>query len=100
MKHIKEYVLAIEEELEGAKEYTEKALYWKYENNIERYKIYFDMANAEIDHAIKLHSLAVEDVSKMRDQGFVAPEEMEEIWRHSHAEYVEKTAWIRKMLEM
>ena len=100
MKHIGEYVEEIDEELCDAKNYAEKAIYWKYEGNANRYKQYYSMSEQELSHANIIHQMAVEDINKMRDQGFTAPEEMEEIWRQSHAEYVEKTAWIKKMLEM
>ena len=100
MKHIQEYVMQINEELDGAKDYAEKALYWKYEGNSNRYKTYLDMANAELDHALKLHSLAVEDVAKLKERGYTPPQEMQDVWDKSHAMYVEKMAWVRQMLAM
>ena len=71
MKHIQEYVLAIDEELEGAKDYAEKALYWKYEGNTAKYKSYNEMANDELKHVNLLHTMAVEDVDKLKEKGFV-----------------------------
>lgn len=100
MKHIQEYVLAIDEELEGAKEYAEKAIYWKYEGKAERYKFYAEMANDELKHTRYLHDMATEDVNKLKDQGYKAPEKMEAIWEKSHKNYVETVAWIKQMLTM
>lgn len=100
MKHIQEYVLAIDEELEGAKEYAEKALYWKYEGNTAKYKSYNEMANDELKHVNLLHTMAVEDVAKLKEKGYNPTERMQAMWDKSHKDYVEQTAFIRQMLTM
>ena len=38
----------------------------------------------------------IEEISKV----YTAPVEMQEAWEKAHKEYVEKVAWIKKMLEM
>ena len=100
MKHIQEYVMQIREELEGAKDYAEKSLYWKYEGNDNRYRQYHSMAEQELSHSSIIHQLAVEDIDKMKQRGYNPTAEMEEQWQKSHAEYVEKVAWIKQMLAM
>lgn len=100
MKYIQDYVLEIDEELENAKEYAEKAIYWKYENNMTRYKYYAEMSNDELKHTKMLHDMATDDINKMKEQGYKAPERMQEIWNKSHADYVENTAWIRQILAL
>lgn len=100
MKHIQEYVEKIKDELEDAKDYAEKAAYWKYEGNASRQKYYYEMANDELKHAKMIHDLAVEDINKMKEQGYTAPEKMQEAWMLSHAEYVDKAAWVKQILTM
>ena len=100
MKYIEEYVLAIDDEICDAKEYAEKALQWKAMGNSTRYKAFYDMSTQEMEHARILHNMAVEEIQKLNDSGFRAPEEMQEIWNKSHKDYVEKVAWIKQMLTM
>lgn len=99
MKKIKEYVEAIDEELEDAKEYAEKYVECKAKDNMQSATKYKEMANDELKHAMYLHEWAVkeiEDVSRV----YTPPIEMQEKWDKAHKEYVEKVAWIRQMLSM
>lgn len=103
MKRIKEYVDKIDEELCGAKQYAEDYVYYKANANryggkmwSERFK---EMANDELKHADYIHQIATEEIN-MLGSIYKAPAEMQEAWDKSHREYVDKTAWIRKMLEM
>ena len=100
MKKIKEYVDLIEDELCSAKDYVEKALWYKAKDNSERYNTYKQMSMQELEHALHLHQFAMEDIEKLEKVYPDIPEEMMDKWEESHKEFVEKTAWIKQMQNM
>ena len=99
MKKIKEYVEAIDEELEGAKEYAEKYVECKAKDNMQSATKYKEMANDELKHAMYEHEWAVKEIEEI-SRVYTPPIEMQEKWDKAHKEYVEKVAWIRQMLSM
>lgn len=99
MKVIQEYVWKIADEIEDAKDYAEKYLYHKAYNNTKYAKYYSEMANDELKHATYIHEIATETIAKL-ETTYKPTEEMRETWNKSHAEYVEKVAWIQQMLKM
>lgn len=99
MKRIMDYVDAIHEELCDAKHYAEEALYFKASGKQQEARWYAEMANDELRHADHIHSMAVDEINIL--EGTYKPtQEMIDKWQHSHAEYVEKTAWVKQMLAM
>ena len=100
MKKIKDYVDQMEEELEGAKEYIEKALWYKSKQNTIRYNKYKEMAIQELNHAEAIHTFAVEDVAALEEVFPEPPASMMEKWNEAHNCYVEKVAWIKQMIAM
>ena len=100
MKKIKDYVERIEDELCSAKEYIEKALWYKAKNDSDRYSVYKQMSMQELEHAFNIHKFAVEDIEVLEKVYPDIPEEMMDKWNKSHNEYVEKTAWIKQMQSM
>ena len=99
MKMIKKYVEAIDDELHGAKEYAEKYVECKVRGNSSAATRYKEMANDELKHAMYQHEWAVKEIDDL-SKVYTAPVEMQEAWEKSHKEYVERVAWIKKMLEM
>ena len=105
MKKIKKYVEDIAEELESAKCYMEKALEYKSMGNnlprsMDRYNGYKTMSVQELEHAMRLHQYAAEDIEQLRTVYPEIPQEMQDEWDHAHVEYVEKAAWIKQMQSM
>ena len=100
MTKIKKYVDDIAEELGGAKTYMEKALEYKASGDTNRYNGYKEMSVQELNHAMRLHEYAVQDIEKLRTVYPEIPTEMQDKWDHSHREFVEKTAWIKQMQAM
>lgn len=98
MKKIKELVDWIDDELEGAKCYAEKYVYKKAKGS-QWANRFHSMAEDELNHAEVIHQLAMEEIEEL-NKVFQAPVEMEEAWKKSHKEYVEKAAWVRQMLAM
>ena len=100
MKRIQEYVEKIDEEINDAKDYAEKYLYYKALNTNPKWtKYYMQMANEELQHATYIHDMAMEEIA-MLDKVYKPTEEMEKSWNTSHIQYVDRVAWIKKMLEM
>jgi hypothetical protein len=99
MRAIKMYVDALDEEIEGAKDYAEKYVEAKAKNEPTKATRYKEMANDELKHAMYIHEWAVETITEV-SKVFKAPTEMEEKWEKAHKEYVEKVAWIKQMLAM
>ena len=103
MTKIKKYVDEIAEELHDAKKYMEKALEYKAMNNTDamnRYNTYKVMSTQELDHATKLHEMAVQDIEQLRAVYPEIPQKMMESWEKSHVDFVEKAAWIKQMQAM
>lgn len=99
MKYIKHYVEAIDDEIEGAKEYAEKYVECKAKGNMANATRYKEMANDELKHAMYQHEWAVKEIDEM-SKIYTPPSEMLEAWEKSHKEYVEKVAWIKQMLAL
>ena len=100
MTKIKKYVEEIADELDGAKHYMEKALEYKAMGNGDRYNGYKDMSVAELNHAMRLHEYAVQDIEQLKSVYPEIPQKMMDAWDKSHVNFVEKTAWIRQMQSM
>ena len=100
MKKIKDYVEKIEDEIEGAKEYIEKALWYKAKGDNNRYVKYKEMSIQELGHAMTIHQFAAEDIEALEKVYPEIPEAMQDKWDKSHNEYVEKVAWLKQMQNM
>ena len=100
MTKIKKYVEGIAEELDGAKSYIEKALEYKSMGNSDRYNGYKEMSIAELNHAMRLHDYAVQDIEQLKTVYPEIPQKMMDSWNKAHVDYVEKAAWIKQMQAM
>ena len=100
MTKIKKYVENIAEELDGAKDYIEKALDYKVAGDMNRYNKYKEMSMQELGHAMALHEFAAQDIQKLKSVYPDVPQEMMDKWEHSHKNFVERTAWIKQMQAM
>lgn len=97
MREIKEYTDEIKEEFEGAKKYAKKAVKCKELGDKETGKMYYDMANDEMRHAMNIHNLAVKAVEKARET-VTPPQYMLDMWNEKHDYYMEEVAKIKYML--
>ena len=100
MTKIKKYVENIEEELNDAQEYIEKALWYKAKGDQNRYTKYKEMSAQELNHAMIIHDMAVQDIDALDAVYPELPVKMVEKWNSAHERYVEKAAWIRQMHQM
>ena len=100
MNKIKRYVDGIADELQGSKDYIEKALECKAAGNTDRYNVYKTMSMQELEHATRLHDLAVRDIEQLKSVYPDIPQSMMDKWEKSHKEFVEKAAWIKQMQAM
>ena len=99
MRSIKKYVEAIEEEVEGAKNYAEKYVEAKAKGDMGKANRYKEMASDEIKHAMYLHEWAVGEIETL-SKLYTPPVEMQDKWDRSHKEFVEKIAWVKQMLAL
>lgn len=99
MRMIEKLVCQMKDEVEGAKQYAEKALLLKAENDSTWSNRYKEMANDELKHATWIHDYTVQQIDKLKTV-YQTPETMREKWEHDHAEYVEQVAWIKQMIAM
>lgn len=99
MKKIAKLTEQIDEELEGAKHYTEMYLDFKADNQNEFANKFKEAAMDELKHANYLHEYAVQVINKYKEK-FTPPQNMQDEWDKSHALYIEKAAWIKTMLAM
>lgn len=97
MNKIKKYAENICDELDGAKDYIERALEWKVRGDTTRYNTYKEMSAQELSHANALHEFAVQDIDELKRVIPDVPQEMLDMWEHEHKMFVEKAAWIRQM---
>lgn len=100
MKKIKDYIEKMNDEIDGAKEYIEKALWYKAKNDNNRYVKYKEMSIQELGHAMTIHQFASEDIEALEKVYPEVPEAMQDAWDKAHNEYVEKVAWIKQMQNM
>ena len=100
MTKIKRYVDGIAEELNGAKDYMERALECKAAGNTTRYTKYKEMSMQELNHAMNLHEFAVQDIEQLKSVYPEIPADMQDRWDKAHIDYVEKAAWIKQMQSM
>lgn len=99
MTYIKKIADEIQDELESAKNYAEKAIEYNAKRDSTHYKMYYEMANDELKHRSNLHGVAVEEINTL-SKVYTPPEEMLKKWECCHKSYVEKARWIKKMLEL
>lgn len=99
MKEIKGLVAEMIEEICSAKDYAK--CYQKYKEEKPNWaKKYYEMANDEIKHAMYLHDVVVEMITKQREEGGEPPQYMLDMWDEAHDEYIEKMANVKMILSI
>lgn len=99
MTKIKKLAEHIEEELCGAKDYAEKYVECKAKGDMQWANRYKEMAQDELKHAGYIHDRSIQEIEEL-NKVFKPTQKMQEKWDKSHAEFVEKTAWIKQMLTL
>lgn len=99
MTKIRKFIERVDDELEDAKHYAEKYIECKAKGNSDRASKYHAMAEDELKHAAWLHEMTAGEITEL-DKVFRPTEELQRRWDDSNARYVERAAWVRRMLEM
>ena len=99
MKLIDKAIEDINEELEGAKEYIEKAIDSKARGNMTRAEKYIEMGKDELKHAGYVRDFYIADIEAVK-KVYKMPEDLEEKWEHAHKKILEHMATIKQMLTM
>lgn len=97
MREIKVMSKQIHEEMEGAKTYAKKAVAEKESGNLGIARMYYDMANDEIKHAMNIHGMVVKLIEEKR-KTVTPPQYMLDMWHDEHEEYMEEMAKVKYML--
>lgn len=97
MREIKDMSYQIKEELEGAKNYAKLAVAAKESGDMAAGKMYYDMANDELKHAMNIHGMAVKMIEEKR-KTVTPPQYMLDMWKDEHDYYMEETAKTKYML--
>lgn len=103
MKYIKKMVDEIDDEIHSAKKYAERYVEYKASNDQEMKNLssqFKTMSQQELEHAMNIHQMATNEITRLRRVYTNPPQEMIEKWEKKHEEYVEKVAWIKQMLTM
>jgi rubrerythrin len=99
MQLIKKLSEMIDDELEGAECYAEKALKYKNEDSTLA-KMFYTMANEEMDHFEKLHFAVVEKIEEWRKQNGEPPAGMMTLYDYLHEKHIKHASRIKIMLAM
>jgi ferritin len=97
MHYIDELIEKIEEEIEGAREYTEESIMARAKGLTERANKYKSMAMDELTHAATIRDFASQDIDEIK-RVYDLPVEVEEKWKHAHRKFNECIASIKLML--
>lgn len=89
----------IEEELDGAKDYAKRAIEIK-PMNATWGKTFITMANAEIDHATKLHGMAQELYSITKGAFTEMPSYIDKAYEEACRIFLEESAKAKYMIDM
>ena len=100
MKYIKKMIDEVNDEIHSAKEYAEKYVEYKANDDMSTAAKFKSMANDEINHAMTIHQLLTEEIGRLKKVYANPPQDMMDKWEESHKHYVDKVAWIKQMLTM
>lgn len=99
MKEMKELARQIRDELDVAEEYAKCAVKLKTDSPTDS-AAYTELARDELDHADKLHKMAVRAIEKQKEAGTSVPSAMQAVWDWEHENLVDRMAKIKVMLGM
>ena len=97
MKRIGTLVNDVNDEICGAKDYAERYLQAKVDGDGSWANRYKEMANQELQHAMWLHELSVQEINKLKEV-YTAPAYMQKKWDETHAKYMETVEFVKDML--
>lgn len=99
MKEIKLLAHQIRDELDVAEEYAMCAVKLKADHPTDS-SAYVEMAKDELDHADKLHKMAVRAIDKAIKDGATASPAMTAVWDWEHENLLDRVAKVKTMLSM
>ena len=97
MKIIKKISEMVMDEAEGAECYAKKALMYKDERP-ELAKMFYQLANEELEHVNMLHKAVVDLITEYREKQGEPPAEMQAVYDYLHEKQIDKVAEVKSML--
>lgn len=99
MKKLKVIAEQIRDELDVAEEYAVEAVRLKNINSADA-SGYAEMAQDELDHAEKLHKMAVRAIEKKTESGATVPASMQAVWDWEHERMIDRMGKVKALLGM
>ena len=99
MEIIKLTTELIADELCDAEKYAKLANTWKTECP-DAAKVFSDLANAEVEHQNRLHTLVVKLIDKARAEKGDPPKEMMAVYNYLHEKNIEKAAAVMAYIRL
>ena len=100
MERVADLARLMHEEVADARKYAKMALLEKDTGSLQNAKTFAEIANQELGHADKLHSMAVDLIADKKRGGAEAPAGMERVWEYEHGRIIDETAAVRNLLQM
>lgn len=97
MKIIKKISEMIIDEAEGAECYAKKALMYK-EERPALARMFYTLANEELEHVNTLHGAVVNLIAEYRDEHGEPPESMMAVYEYLHEKQIKEVAEVKAML--
>ena len=97
MKIIKKISEMIIDEAEGAGHYAKKALMLK-EEHPALAKMFYQLANEELEHVNTLHGAVVGLIEEYREKNGEPPEGMKAVYDYLHEQQIKEVAEVKAML--
>lgn len=97
MKQIKELVMNIRGEMEGAEHYAKLAVQYKDEDR-QLADMYSKLAGIELEHITTLHEQAVRIIKAYKAEGGETPAAMQAVWNWEHDLMTETVSRIKLLL--
>lgn len=99
MDKIQRLIDRTDDELEHAKIYAEEYIDRRAHEDLGLADRFKQMAIDALSHALTLSDVTAGEIDRIT-KIYTPPLEVENVWTMAGREYVEKSAWIRQMLEM
>ena len=99
MKIIRDVAEMIDEEIEDAKKYAEKAIMTKTEKPMLS-RTMAAIAEEELGHMSRLHAQVTEIIAEYKKEKGDPPEAMRAVYEYLHEKQVRKTAEVKRLLAM
>lgn len=98
MKVVADLIDNMNNEIDLAKVYAQNYLMYNADGDKEWADNFRTMARESVNHADRIHELAVITINKL-SKYYTPPEEMTRVWKKQHERYIDTVNWITDMIK-